>query len=96
MSGQGETRPRSAARYPGSLVIDRRYRTLWRTVRFFVRLLYRVRAVDSGRLPDAPFCLVLIHHSGWDPLLVIGVAPLAPRFTWFGPKVADVTRGFRN
>ena len=96
MTAPGATRPAGADRYPRSLVIDRRYRTLWRTVRFFVRLLYRVRAVDSGRLPDAPYCLVLNHHTGWDPLLVIGVAPLAPRITWFGPKEADLTRGFRN
>ncbi len=46
--------------------------------------------------PDAPYCLVLNHHSGWDPLLVTAVAPLAPRITWFGPKEADLTRGFRN
>ena len=85
-----------AARYPRSVTIDRRYRTLWRTVRFFVRLLYKVRAVDSKRLPDAPYCLVLNHHSGWDSLLVISESPLAPRITWFGPKEADLTRGFRN
>ncbi|HEX6474122.1 MAG TPA: lysophospholipid acyltransferase family protein [Candidatus Limnocylindria bacterium] len=85
-----------AARYPRSLVIDRRYRILWRTVRFFVRLLYRVSAKDAERVPDAPYCLVLNHHSGWDPLLVISVSPLAPRITWFGPKEPDLTRGFRN
>ena len=85
-----------AARYPRSVTIDRRYRTLWRTVRFFVRLLYKVRAGDSSRLPDAPYCLVLNHHSGWDPLLVTAVSPLAPRITWFGPKEPDLTKGFRN
>ena len=47
-------------------------------------------------MPGAPYCLVLNHHSGWDPLLVISVSPLAPRITWFGPKEADLTRGFRN
>ena len=96
MTPPAEARPAQAGRYPRSLVIDRRYRTLWRTVRFFVGLLYRVRAVDSNRVPDAPYCLVLNHHSGWDPLLVTAVAPLAPRITWFGPKEADLTRGFRN
>ena len=65
-------------------------------MRFFVRLLFNVRVVDTGRLPDAPYCLVVNHHSGWDPLLVISVSPLAPRITWFGPKEADLTRGFRN
>ena len=96
MTGPRDARQAAAARYPRSLVIDRRYRTLWRTVRFFVRLLYKVRVADTGRLPDAPYCLVVNHHSGWDPLLVISVSPLAPRITWFGPKEADLTRGFRN
>lgn len=96
MTAPGEMRPPAAARYPGSLVIDRRYRTLWRTARWAVRLLYRVRAVDAERVPDAPYCLVLNHHSGWDPLLVIAVSPLAPRITWFGPKEPDLTKGFRN
>ena len=96
MREPGDTRPAVAARYPRSLVIDRRYRVLWRTVRFFVRLLYRVDVVGEERIPDAPYCLVLNHHSGWDPLLVISVSPLAPRITWFGPKEADLTRGFRN
>ena len=96
MTAPSDVRPAAAARYPGSLVIDRRYRTLWRTVRFIVRLLYRVRAVDAERVPAAPYCLVLNHHSGWDPLLVIAVSPLAPRITWFGPKEADLTRGLKN
>ncbi len=96
MTSASGTRPPAAARYPRTLVIDRRYRALWRTVRFFVRLLYRVRARGAEVLPDAPYCLVLNHHSGWDPLLVISVSPLAPRITWFGPKEADLTRGFRN
>jgi 1-acyl-sn-glycerol-3-phosphate acyltransferase len=96
MTESSQTRAAAAARYPGSLVIDRRYRTLWRTVRFFVGLLYRVRATGAERIPAAPYCLVLNHHSGWDPLLVISVSPLAPRITWFGPKEVDLTRGFRN
>jgi 1-acyl-sn-glycerol-3-phosphate acyltransferase len=96
MTRPPDARQAAAARYPRSLVIDRRYRTLWRTVRFFVRLLFNVRVGDTGRLPDAPYCLVVNHHSGWDPLLVISVSPLAPRITWFGPKEADLTRGFRN
>jgi 1-acyl-sn-glycerol-3-phosphate acyltransferase len=96
MTEPSEVRAARPARYPRSLLIDRRYRTLWRTVRFFVGLLYGVRAVHSDRVPDAPYCLVLNHHSGWDPLLVISVSPLAPRITWFGPKEADLTKGFRN
>ena len=70
--------------------------TILRAVDDAASLLFKVRVVDSGRLPDAPYCLVVNHHSGWDPLLVISVSPLAPRITWFGPKEADLTRGFRN
>jgi 1-acyl-sn-glycerol-3-phosphate acyltransferase len=36
------------------------------------------------------------HHNGWDPLLVIAALPLEPRITWFGPKEADFSRGFKN
>jgi 1-acyl-sn-glycerol-3-phosphate acyltransferase len=31
-----------------------------------------------------------------DPLLVMSVAPVEPRITWFGPREADFGRGFRN
>ncbi len=47
-------------------------------------------------MPVAPFQLVANHHNGFDPLLVMAAAPLAPRITWFGPKEADFSRGFKN
>jgi 1-acyl-sn-glycerol-3-phosphate acyltransferase len=73
-----------------------RYRVLWTLNRLLVRILYDVRAVGLDRWPSAPFCLVANHHNGWDPLLVMSVTPMAPRITWFGPKEADFSRGFRN
>jgi 1-acyl-sn-glycerol-3-phosphate acyltransferase len=61
-----------------------------------VRLLFDVRAEGLERWPDAPFCLVLNHHNGWDPMLALAATPETPRVTWFGPKEADFSRGFRN
>jgi 1-acyl-sn-glycerol-3-phosphate acyltransferase len=61
-----------------------------------VRLLFDVRAIGLERWPDAPFCLVVNHHNGWDPMLVLAAGPLRPRITWFGPKEADFSRGVRN
>jgi 1-acyl-sn-glycerol-3-phosphate acyltransferase len=79
-----------------SVAVDRRWWLLWHGNRALVRLLYDVRAVGLDHWPPTPFCLVLNHHNGWDPLLVMAVSPLAPRVTWFGPKEADFSRGFKN
>ncbi|MGH2416882.1 MAG: 1-acyl-sn-glycerol-3-phosphate acyltransferase, partial [Candidatus Limnocylindria bacterium] len=32
----------------------------------------------------------------WDPMLALAATPESPRITWFGPKEADFSRGFRN
>ena len=64
--------------------------------RLLVRALFRVRVDGLDRRPKAPFCLVLNHHNGWDPLIIIGGAPAQPRITWFGPREADFSRGFKN
>jgi 1-acyl-sn-glycerol-3-phosphate acyltransferase len=58
--------------------------------------LFRVRADGVEHWPQAPFCLVVNHHSGWDPIILISVMPQRPRVTWFGPKEADFSRGFKN
>ncbi|HET7521068.1 MAG TPA: lysophospholipid acyltransferase family protein [Candidatus Limnocylindria bacterium] len=79
-----------------SVAPDGRYRALWTGNRLLVRLLYDVRAEGLERWPEAPFCLALNHHNGWDPMLVMAVSPFAPRITWFGPKEADFSRGFKN
>jgi 1-acyl-sn-glycerol-3-phosphate acyltransferase len=79
-----------------SVAVDRRYRLLWAGNRLLVRLLFDVRASGLDRWPAAPFCLVVNHHNGWDPLLVMAAAPMQPRITWFGPKEADFSRGIKN
>ena len=79
-----------------SVAVDGRYRVLWFGNRLLVRLLFDVRATGLDRWPAAPFCLVVNHHNGWDPMLVLAAGPLRPRITWFGPKEADFSRGFKN
>jgi 1-acyl-sn-glycerol-3-phosphate acyltransferase len=64
--------------------------------RTIVRALFSVHADGLERWPQAPFQLVCSHHSGWDPMLVIAVTPAMPRVTWFGPREADFSRGFKN
>lgn len=65
-----------------------RYRLMWATVRLLVRAVYRVRVRGLNRWPEPPFCIVLNHHNAQDPLLVMAVAPVHPRITWFGPRVS--------
>jgi 1-acyl-sn-glycerol-3-phosphate acyltransferase len=79
-----------------SVKVTPRYRLMWWLVRAVVRPLFDVRAVGIEHWPAAPFQLVANHHNGWDPLLVIAVAPLEPRITWFGPREADFSHGFKN
>ncbi|MGH2454783.1 MAG: lysophospholipid acyltransferase family protein [Candidatus Limnocylindria bacterium] len=79
-----------------SVRVDGRYRLLWAANRILVRALFDVRIAGMERWPPPPFCLVANHHNGWDPMLVLAVAPLEPRITWFGPREADFSRGVRN
>jgi 1-acyl-sn-glycerol-3-phosphate acyltransferase len=69
---------------------------MWWLDRLLVRLLFRIRVTGLEHWPEAPFQLVANHHNGFDPLLVIAVSPLTPRITWFGPREADFSRGFKN
>jgi 1-acyl-sn-glycerol-3-phosphate acyltransferase len=85
------TGPRELAVHP-----DGRYRFLWHANRLLVRLLFDVRASGLDRWPPAPFCLVANHHNGWDPMLVMAATPYQPRITWFGPREADFSHGFKN
>jgi 1-acyl-sn-glycerol-3-phosphate acyltransferase len=79
-----------------SVAVTPRYRFMRSGTTLMVRLLFEVRSEGVERWPAAPFCLVLNHHNGWDPLLVIAVTPATPRVTWFGPKEADFSRGLKN
>lgn len=73
-----------------------RYRLMRWGVRLLVGGLFRVRTDGLDRWPAAPFCLVANHHNGWDPMILISVTPERPRVTWFGPREADFSRGFKN
>jgi 1-acyl-sn-glycerol-3-phosphate acyltransferase len=73
-----------------------RYRLEWSLLRLLVGGLFDVRVRGREHWPAAPFQLVCNHHNGWDPMIVIGAGPLEPRITWFGPREADFSRGFKN
>jgi 1-acyl-sn-glycerol-3-phosphate acyltransferase len=90
-----ERRRRTGPRELG-VTVTLRYRLMWGAVRVLVRALFDVRARGLDHWPEPPFQLVANHHNGWDPLLVIAVTPLEPRITWFGPREADFSRGFKN
>jgi 1-acyl-sn-glycerol-3-phosphate acyltransferase len=79
-----------------SVAVTPRYRFMWGLVRAVVRPLFDVRVTGLGHWPAPPFQIAANHHNGWDPLLVIAVVPVEPRITWFGPKEADFSRGFKN
>jgi 1-acyl-sn-glycerol-3-phosphate acyltransferase len=79
-----------------SVEVTPRYRLMRGIDVVLVRLLFDLRIEGLERWPAAPFCLVLNHHNGWDPMLAIAAAPESPRVTWFGPREADFSRGFRN
>lgn len=79
-----------------SVEVTPRYRLMRLVDVLLVRLLFDIRTEGLERWPSAPFCLVLNHHNGWDPMLALAATPESPRITWFGPKEADFSRGFRN
>ncbi len=79
-----------------SVRVTPRYRFMWGVNRAIVRLLFDVRASGLQAWPEPPFQVVANHHNGWDPLLVLSVVPVEPRITWFGPREADFSRGFKN
>lgn len=76
--------------------VTARYRLLWGLNRALMRLLFDVRAEGLEHCPSAPYQLVLNHHNGFDPMLVMAVTPPEPRITWFGPREADFSRGLKN
>ena len=79
-----------------SVDVTPRYRFMWCFVRAVVRVLFDVRVSGLEDWPAPPFQLVANHHNGFDPLIVIAVVPIEPRITWFGPREADFSRGFKN
>ena len=93
-------RPVNRARQTGprelSVAVTPRYRLMWWVNRTVLRTLFEVRVSGLHHWPSPPFQLVANHHNGFDPLLVLSVVPLEPRITWFGPKEADFSHGFKN
>jgi 1-acyl-sn-glycerol-3-phosphate acyltransferase len=78
------------------VAVTPRWRILWWLNRTAIRLLFDLRVRGLEQWPDPPFQLVSNHHNGFDPMIVMAAAPLTPRITWFGPKEADFSRGFKN
>ncbi len=95
MRDEEERARRVGPRVPAVMVTPR-YRLMLALNRWAVRVLFSVRAEGLERWPAPPFQLVCNHHSGWDPMLILAVTPATPRITWFGPREADFSRGFKN
>jgi hypothetical protein len=74
----------------------RRYRFMRVADRPLVRWPFRIHEEGLDHSPDPPFCLVVNHHNGWDPLILICVNLAVPRITWFGPRETDFSHGFKN
>ena len=96
MDGAERQRLRRTGPRELSVAVTPRYRLMWGLTRAFVRLLFDVRPSGLEHWPAPPFQLVANHHNGFDPLLVMSIAPVEPRITWFGPREADFSRGFKN
>lgn len=79
-----------------SVAVTPRYRIIWWLNRTVIRILFDIRVSGVEHWPPAPFQLVVNHHNGFDPMIVLAAVPLQPRITWFGPKEADFSRGFKN
>ena len=91
-----EERARRTGPREMSVEVTRRYRVMRSLNALVVRILFEIRSEGLERWPAAPFCLVLNHHNGWDPMLALAATPEVPRVTWFGPKESDFSVGFRN
>ena len=79
-----------------SVKVTPRYRVMWALNRTVMRLLFDIRVSGLEHWPRPPFQLVINHHNGFDPMIVMAATPLRPRITWFGPREADFSRGFKN
>jgi 1-acyl-sn-glycerol-3-phosphate acyltransferase len=98
MAGEAADADRSRRTGPRelSVAVTLRYRAMWGFNRLLVRALFDVGVEGLEHWPPPPFQVVANHHNGWDPLLVLAVVPLEPRISWFGPREADFSRGFKN
>jgi len=92
----GSERARRTGPRELSVEVTPRYRLMWGFIRLAIHGLFDVRVSGLEHWPAPPFQLVVNHHSGFDPMIVIAVVPLEPRITWFGPREADFSRGLKN
>ncbi len=61
-----------------------------------LRTFLRIRVEGREYLATGP-AIYCFNHLNWsDPLVLLAVLPVRPRFAMFGPKEADMTRGARN
>jgi 1-acyl-sn-glycerol-3-phosphate acyltransferase len=95
VTGEADRARRTGPRELGG-TLTTRYRAMWGMNRHLMRLLFDIRVEGLERWPAPPFQLVLNHHNGFDPMLVMAATPLEPRITWFGPRETDFSRGFKN
>jgi 1-acyl-sn-glycerol-3-phosphate acyltransferase len=73
-----------------------RIRLLRTALTLVVRLIIRVRVEGRANLAAGP-AIYCFNHLNWtDPLILFTVLPTQPRLAMFGPKEADMRRGFRN
>jgi len=84
---QATERARRTGPRDANAAVTLRYRVMRAIDVGLVRLLFDIRAEGLERWPPAPFCLVLNHHNGWDPMLALAATPVRPRVTWFGPAL---------
>jgi 1-acyl-sn-glycerol-3-phosphate acyltransferase len=73
-----------------------RVRLLRLACRVVVGGLLRIRVEHRERWATEP-AIYCFNHLNWvDPLVLLAVLPLRPRYAMFGPKEADMTKGGRN
>ena len=61
-----------------------------------VRLVFSVRVEGRERFARSP-AIYCFNHLNWvDPVVLLAVLPLQPKYAMFGPKEADMTSGGRN
>jgi 1-acyl-sn-glycerol-3-phosphate acyltransferase len=61
-----------------------------------VRALFRLRIEGRERWATGP-AIYCFNHLNWtDPIVLLAVLPVSPRYAMFGPKEEDMTKGARN
>jgi 1-acyl-sn-glycerol-3-phosphate acyltransferase len=61
-----------------------------------VRTTLRLRVEGIERYPGRPAVICFSHQSWFDPFVLVAALPGRPRISFFGPKEADMSIGWRN